>query len=365
MKNASFLIKPASSNCNLRCTYCFYHDVSANREQADYGIMSETTMNEMINKVFDEMDEEGHVTFAFQGGEPTVAGLPYFKRFVNKVNQARKSVSIHYAIQTNGTLIDDEWCEFFHEHNFLVGVSLDGYESNTNLFRYDAKGKGVYFKIMQGIKLLRKHHVDFNVLTVLSERLAKHPEALYNYFCSQKFDYIQLIPCLPSLSDDEIMNKEALTPQTYASFFKSFFDLWFTDVKKGKMMSVNQFDNLLTMIKGYAPYQCGILGHCSVQCVVEGDGSVYPCDFFVSEDKRCGNFKDSSLNEMLTSEAAQKFVNEEIKTREICLNCEYKKICNGGCKRMNVCFLEEDFCGYQQLLRHALNSLEEVAKRMN
>lgn len=365
MKNASFLIKPASSNCNLRCSYCFYHDLSATREQVSYGIMSEEVMNTMIEKVFQELDDDGTVMFAFQGGEPTVAGLDYFLKFTKKVDECKGNAKVNYAMQTNGTLLNDDWCQFLHNRSFLVGISLDGYEGNTNKFRYDAKKQGVYFKIMQAIRLLRKHHVEFNVLTVLTESLAHHPKALFDFYRTQKFEYVQLIPCLPSLMGDEAMDAEALTPITYGQFFMEFFDLWFKEVQKGRYISINQFDNLITMIKGYAPYQCGVLGHCSLQCVVEGDGSVYPCDFFVSEDQRVGKFSESSLSEMMESKKAQDFVNEVVPMKEICEKCEFKAICHGGCKRMNACFLSDEYCGYQALLKHSIPALEEVAKRMN
>lgn len=362
MQSASFLIKPASSSCNLRCSYCFYFDVSNHREQDNYGIMDEETMNAMIDKIFADMDENGKVTFGFQGGEPTVAGLDYFKRFTQRVDAVKGTCIVNYALQTNGTLINDEWCEFFHEYKFLLGVSLDGYETNMNKFRYDAQKKGVYYRVLNGIKLLRKHNVDFNILCVITKSLAEHPKALFNYFKENKFDYVQLIPCLPSLNNDEEMNREALTPELYASFFGQFYDCWLKHLRGGHYMSVNLFDNLIGMINGNAPYQCGMLGYCSPQSVVEADGSVYPCDFFVTEDLKLGNFNEMGLVDLIKSEPSQAFLKVRAEEKEICKSCKFRNMCHGGCKRQNVCFLKDDYCGYQHFLGYVTQTLPQIAK---
>ena len=151
MKFLSVLIKPASSLCNLRCRYCFYEDVSRQREQMSYGVMTKGVMKHLIDRIFEAVDEDGTVVFAFQGGEPTLAGLSYYREFVVYVDSKKKNRTICYVLQTNGTLLDDEWGVFFRENQFLVGVSLDGYESNTNEFRIDSEGSGIYRNIMNGI----------------------------------------------------------------------------------------------------------------------------------------------------------------------------------------------------------------------
>lgn len=175
MKYFSLLIKPASSTCNLRCSYCFYADVANSREQTNYGIMNEETMEHLIDATLNHFNEDVTITFAFQGGEPTCAGLEYFKKFVAYVNTQKKDYHyFHYAIQTNATLLSEEWMPFLYEHQFLVGVSLDGYIKNHNKCRKDANSKDTYMTIMNNISLLRKYNIEFNILTVLTSELSKH-----------------------------------------------------------------------------------------------------------------------------------------------------------------------------------------------
>ena len=157
MKYFSMLIKPASSLCNLRCRYCFYCDVAENREIPSYGVMNEETMKILIDKTLDFFREEVTITFAFQGGEPTVAGLDYFRRFIRRVNLKKKSYHlIQYALQTNATLLNDEWIRFLKQNRFLVGVSLDGYAAQHNAMRPDAKGQGTFARILENIEKLRQ-----------------------------------------------------------------------------------------------------------------------------------------------------------------------------------------------------------------
>ena len=204
MKYFSMLIKPASSLCNLRCRYCFYCDVAENRKIPSYGVMSEETMNILIDKTLGFFREEVTITFAFQGGEPTVAGLDYFRRFIRRVNLKKKSYhQIQYALQTNATLLDDEWVRFLKQNRFLVGVSLDGYAAHHDAMRPDAKGQGTFARILENIEKLRQAKINFNILTVLTRQLAEHPKELFDFYLRQHLDYIQLIPCLPPLEDRE------------------------------------------------------------------------------------------------------------------------------------------------------------------
>ncbi len=150
-KNISLLIKPSSSNCNLGCKYCFYYDVAANRDHKSYGLMQPSTMDALIKKALESATD--HVTFAFQGGEPTLIGLDYFKNFVSTVNQYKSTQTIHYAIQTNGTQLDEDFCTFLHEHHFLVGLSLDGPKDMHDLNRLDTKKKGTFKTVDQAAKI--------------------------------------------------------------------------------------------------------------------------------------------------------------------------------------------------------------------
>ena len=294
MKYFSMLIKPASSLCNLRCRYCFYCDVAENREIPSYGVMNEETMKILIDKTLDFFREEVTITFAFQGGEPTVAGLDYFRRFIRRVNLKKKSYHlIQYALQTNATLLNDEWIRFLKQNRFLVGVSLDGYAAQHNAMRPDAKGQGTFARILENIEKLRQAKIDFNILTVLTRQLAEHPKELFEFYLEHHFDYIQLIPCLPPL--EELNDPYSLTPQAFFRFYDEFFQLWLEELKQDHYISVTLFDNLIPLFAGVPPQQCGYLGFCSMQFVVESDGSVYPCDVYVLDEYKLVNLRDCSV----------------------------------------------------------------------
>lgn len=355
----SVLIKPASSACNLRCRYCFYADVSENREVASYGIMNEETVRLTAQRIDEALEHEGTANISFQGGEPTVAGLDFFRMFIS-VMKEYPGITVHYSIQTNGTLIDREWAEFFHENHFLTGVSLDGYQANMDAFRFDPMHKGVYYKVLAGIDALKKANAEYNILTVITADLGRHPKALFDFFRSHKFEYVQLIPCLPGLNETDDM---ALTPELYRSFMTEFFDCWYKAVQKGVRMEVNLFENLLGMLQGQPPYQCGMIGRCFVQYVIESNGDVYPCDFYCLDEYRLGNLRDSSFRQLAESGQAAYFLEGSECRKAPCADCPFVDICSGGCRRQNVCYLNDEMCGYRKVLEHVLPKLDRMLQR--
>lgn len=362
MKHISFLIKPASSLCNMRCRYCFYADVSAHREVKSHGVMQSQTMRALIDRALG-LGEDAEVTFAFQGGEPTLAGLEFFRYFTRYVSDHRINQTIHYALQTNGYLVDKEWAEFFHENNFLVGVSLDGYRDLHNWLRPDSAQGGTYDRVMHAIELLRAAQVDFNVLTVLTAQLAKHPQKVYKFYRQHKLDYVQLIPCLPGF-DDEEGDEFSLTPEAFASFYKAFFRLWTEDFRRGHYMSVTLFDNVIPLFRGYPPQQCGMLGRCAPQFVVESNGDVYPCDFYVLDQYRCGNVQTDSLEDMATCDAVKTFLAEPRRDCSQCATCPFERICHKNCKRLNVAYYRQDYCGYRDFLEYAAPAMQQIARSL-
>lgn len=361
-KAYSYLIKPASATCNLKCTYCFYNDVADHRTQFSYGNMSLETTNLLIEKTLD-VENGSDITYAFQGGEPTLVGVAFFHQFITKVNQTKKDQqSIHYAIQTNGTLLNSEWMNLFKANNFLVGISLDGFELNHNKYRISKEGH-TFFKVMDGIELLRKYKVDFNVLTVLTEGLAQSPKELFEFYLKEKMDYIQLIPCLPDF--DLIENKDALTPQSFASFYKVFYDLWLEETQKNHLMSIGLFDNIIPMFVGVKPQMCGMLGYCSPQMVIESNGDVYPCDFYVLDQYKMGNITQDTLNDLWKNTILHDFLKEEKRMSSACEICKFKALCHGNCKRMNIVYFDEaGYCGYQDFLEHSHKSMMEIASQL-
>ena len=340
MPPLSIMIKPASSLCNLRCKYCFYCDVAANREIFSLGKMTEATAEKLIKDALNFADGSS-VAFAFQGGEPLLRGMDYFKFFTETVKKYNtKHSEIYYSIQTNGTLVDDEWARFFTENKFLVGLSLDGdYEGNK--FRVDANGQNSYYKIITAANKLKKHNTEFNILTVLTGYCADNAERIYKYFRSQGFKYIQFIPCLRPFGDST-ESELYMTPKQYSDFLIRIFNLYVKDFVRGNYMSIRQFDNWVRIYLGDKCEQCGLMGHCTHQFVVEGNGNVYPCDFYCSDEWCLGNLSDMTLEEMAKSKKAFEFIKESIEVPEKCKKCQFYPLCRaGGCKRNKA---SADYC---------------------
>lgn len=181
-KSVSVLIKPASSLCNLRCKYCFYADVSSLRKVKSFGRMKLETVDSLIENVFVDLNDGDQLTIAFQGGEPTLAGLRYYQYFLAKIKKQTKKVGVHYAIQTNGMVINDAWCNLLKEHNFLVGLSIDGTPIYHDLNRVDVRGRGTFYRVMQTKKLFDQYGIEYNVLCVLTNPLAKHAKKVFDFF---------------------------------------------------------------------------------------------------------------------------------------------------------------------------------------
>ena len=358
MKYISFLIKPASSLCNMRCRYCFYYDVAEHREVSAYGIMEEDTMHALIDKALG-LGEDAHITFAFQGGEPTMAGLSYFTSFCEYAEKHKTKQNIQYALQTNGTRIDESWCALFKKYIFLIGVSLDGYKEIHDYFRMDPSLKGTFSHVFKTVQLLRQYEIPFNILTVLTSQLSKHPEKLFRFYKQNQLSYVQLIPCLPGLDENE--NKNSLHPKEFASFYKTFFRLWLAEYKKGNYISITLFDNIIPMFKGIRPQQCGMLGYCTPQFVIESNGDVYPCDFYVLDAYRCGNIKEDSLIKLVKTDAMQKFLKEERRECTECRNCPFVNICHKNCKRLNITYYTKDYCGYKDFLMYAKDEMMMIS----
>lgn len=331
MKNLNLLIKPASSSCNLRCRYCFYYDVADNREVKNYGIMNDDTLENMVKKVFD--DVEYSANFAFQGGEPTMAGIEFFEKFHKFVEKYNiKKIIVNFSLQTNGTLLNKKWLELFKKHNYLIGLSLDGNKEMHDTFRIDAKGEGTFSRVLKAAKMMKKAEVEFNILCVVNKLIAQNGKLVYNFFKNNGFRYYQFIPCLDSLSCSEEKDY-TLTAEDYGKFLDETFNLWYEDMMSGKRISVRHFDNYTKILLGEEPEACDMVGHCNMNAVLESDGSMYPCDFYVLDEFKVGNINESSFEELFKSEAEMRFLRTSLAVDEKCKVCRYFKICRGGCRR--------------------------------
>lgn len=349
------MVKPSSSVCNMACEYCFYHSLSSQRESVSLGQMSHETVEEVISKGLKYADG-APLYLSFQGGEPLLRGKDFF-RFVSamlaKHNLCRSQITL--AMQTNGLLIDEEWCDIFLESDWLVGLSLDG-DSAANAHRVDTAGNPVFDRVLGAAGLLKKRGVQFNVLSVITEQSAQNIGPIYKFLTSKGFRHLQFIPCLKPLGCE--YSPLTVTEKTYGDYLIELFKLYFADIRRGNYVSVRQMDNFVLLSQGRKAEQCGMNGECGRQFVVEGDGSVFPCDFYCLDEFRLGNILHSDFLELGASEKAAKFLSEAAILPQKCKECKYFRLCRGGCKRERC---DLDKCGgYIRFLDHAVQYLRGI-----
>ncbi len=360
------LIKPASGNCNMHCDYCFYCDEAVKRKCASYGIMSEETLKNVIRRTL--LNAEGAYSLAFQGGEPTLCGIDFFKKVIEYLNKYnRNNARIMLALQTNGYGIDEEWASFFSENNFLLGVSVDGVKDIHNSYRHGNDGGDSYEHAMNTIRLFEKYHVEYNVLTVVHREIAERIEEIYKEYRRRGWNYMQFITCLDPLGEERGGMEYSLLPKTYGKFLCKLFDLWYNDLLNREQPYIRQFENYIGILMGYVPESCEQRGICDRQLVVEADGSVYPCDFYVLDDFYLGNFNSNRLNEINEKREEIGFVDRSLKLSDDCRTCQWLKLCKGGCYRSREIDASGNgksyFCeGYKMFFEYSNERLEKVAK---
>ena len=363
MRSVTFLIKPASSLCDMRCRYCFYHDIADIREVKSMGMMSEDTAAALIRSAFAAVDPGGFVQFTFQGGEPTLVGLDFFRSFLALETQYRtKEITVGHAIQTNGLSINDDWAEFFKQQGFLVGLSLDGNQAIHDAYRVDASGKGTWNRVAEALAVLEKHGVETNILCVVTAVAAKNPQKVYASLRKLGGHPMQFIPCLDPLEAQRGGETYSLKPEAYGKFLCALFDCWYRDWKSGNYISIRTFDDYLRILMGLSPSTCAASGACGSYLVVEGDGSLYPCDFYVLDAWKIGSIRELSVQEALSSPASSRFVREGALRPEACRGCRYFPICRGGCKRDWTSRHTNYYCtSFKAFFDYSLPRLQEMA----
>ncbi len=353
MRHMTALVKPASSLCNLKCSYCFYCDEAEKREKETSGIMNLTTAENLIQKMFDFCGENSVLTFMFQGGEPLIAGIDFFRKFVETSEEHKTNgSSINYSLQTNGTLLNEDICRFFKENNFLIGVSLDGEKPLHDKYRSNS-----FDRTMNGIELLKNHGVEFNILSVITSKT--DASRLFDFCIENNFRDVQPIYCLDPLNGEK--SDYSLNAKQLARFKKRFFNLWFVEVSKGNHFYVRDFDNLLSLMTKGVAEQCGASGRCNAQLVVESDGTCYPCDFYCLDEFECANINDADINDILNSDGLKKFFEHDEEKNRLCASCRVKPLCGGGCKRYRALYNElSGYCPQMDFILHAVEKLQSV-----
>ncbi len=364
MREISILIKPASSLCNANCAYCFYEDVSTNREIKSYGFMQKKTAEKIVDEAFNIMPSYDRINFVFQGGEPLLAGSEFYLEFISYTQEHKNNILVEYSMQTNGTLLNDELCTLFKKYNFLIGISIDGFKKSHNKHRF-LNRNGSFDKVMEGVDLLRKHKINFNVLTVLTDYLSNYPNELFQFYKDNEFNVVQIIPCLPDFNQKPVESPYYLTPKQFYSFYSNFFDIWLNELKQGNYISESLIDNVVNTVLGLPVNRCGMFGACQLHHIFESDGSMYPCDFYVIDKFKLGNILDLGLKQINLNPLVEDFKNYDNKLEDVCINCEFKLICNGNCKRTRPTFLSKDYCGYKGLIEQVMSNIDLIVDSIN
>lgn len=339
MPPLTLLIKPASSNCNLSCRYCFYDSLTNKRVCKSYGMMTQQTLEILVKRAFEYATE--YCNFNFQGGEPTLIGLDFYIELIRLQKKYNvHNIAVANAIQTNATLITPQMAQFFYENDFLVGVSLDGTKDINDINRVTHDGNGTFTAVKKGIGLLDKYNVKYNVLSVVSKASVKKADSIYSYFAKCGFKYLQFIPCIDEFDSEFGSAVYSVTPEEYGDFLIILFNRWYKDIIENRYVSIRYFDNLVGILMGHPPEECGMSGRCSVQCVIEANLNMYPCDFYARDEWLLGNLNESDFGTVLGCEKANEFVKGSCYVDDECKNCRYVFLCRGGCRRYKEPFID-------------------------
>ncbi len=368
MPPLSILFKTVSTDCNLDCSYCYYRESLEGtrvRRRIEPGML-ETLVPQYMDYVAD-IRQAG---FAWQGGEPTLAGLEFFRGAIDlQKSHARPGTIISNSLQTNGILLDQGWGSFLKEHRFLVGVSLDGPEEVHDSERKDRGGHGSFRRVMAGIDVLRRDGVEFNILCVVGPHNVDRAQELMRFYRREGFTYIQFIPSMGFQSvEPDKRATYSISAESYGEFLLQVFDQWYENGRP--RISVRAFDNFLQSYLGTPNEMCVHGDVCSTALVVEYNGDVYPCDFYVHPEWKLGNILSDPLRAMAESEARRRFAGQKQPLPAACQACEWKTLCKGGCPR-NRSTLEdgqtmpEYFCrSYKRFFGHADERLRSLRDRI-
>lgn len=333
MSALSVLIKPVSGLCNMHCDYCFYCDEAEKRTKKSFGRMSEATLKNIIRRTLPHA--EGMIFYAFQGGEPSLRGLDFFRQAVAYEKQYNQNhVAVYNAFQTNGYGITRKWCDFFRENHFLVGLSVDGTKKIHDSLRHErGTGKPTFDRVLDCAELMEKCGVDYNILTVVTREIAGNIEEVYAGYKKRGWHYQQYIACLNPLGEGQEEASYLLTPEDYGMCLKKLFSLWIRDLKKGKQPYIRQFENWVMLAAGYRAESCEQCGVCGIQNVVEADGTVFPCDFYVLDEYCLGNLNQDRLDTINRRREQTGFIERSTRLADACRQCRYFRLCRGGCQR--------------------------------
>ena len=385
------MAKPVGPACNLDCAYCFYLSKEQLLNTGKSPRMSDETLEEFI-KQYIQTQSADEIIFSWQGGEPTLAGLDFYNKVVSLERKYSQGKRIENDLQTNGVLLDDEWCGFLKENNFLVGLSIDGPRELHDKYRYDKGGKSTFDKVFRASELLKKHEVPFNALCTVNRENSKHPLEVYRFLRDVvKARAIQFTPCVepkvftkkaPPYKDaiehpkadssaarpgnpDSVVTDWSVDADDYGQFLSEVFDEWHAN-DVGQTFVYN-FEYTLSLWLGQAQgVGCRVSPFCGKCLAIEHDGSVYSCDHFVYPEYKLGDIGSSSLDEMAFSEKQRSFGYDK---REglpaTCLICQFVQVCSGECPKNRFLKAPSGGVGLNYLCSGLMKHFRHITPAMN
>jgi len=368
MQPFTLLIKPSGSDCNIDCQYCFYKcrapEIGQGRQR-----MSEEVLERLVR---DYMNLRFAMSgFAWQGGEPTLMGLDFYKKTVEL--QKAHGVSgqeVGNSLQTNAILLDnDDWCKFLQESKFLVGVSIDGPKGLHDHYRLDLGGHGTWDRVMAAIERMKAFKVEYNTLSLVNNLTADHADEVFDFLIGLGMRYLQFIPCVEVDPETDEVADFSVTPKQYGDFMCRIFDRWLDFGPQN--LSIRDFDSILTYCAGGRHTICTFDRKCSQYIVIEHKGDVYPCDFFVDPKWHLGNILETPIEDLAASARKKTFARKKENLCNKCLVCRHLAVCRGGCMKDRAPFDKNDygresyFCeSYRQFFDYALPRFMQVAAQV-
>jgi uncharacterized protein len=361
MQPFTLLIKPSGSDCNVDCKYCFYKcrspEVGRGRQR-----MSEEVLERLIK---DYMELRFPLAgFAWQGGEPTLMGLDFYKKAV----ELQKKYGI--SLQTNAILLNESWCRFLHENKFLVGISIDGPKEFHDYYRLDHSGAGTFDRVMRAIENCKQYNVEYNTLTLLNARNADHPDEVFDFLVGLGVKFVQFIPCVEVEPATGEIADFSVTPKQYGDFLCRLFDRWYE--YGPRKLSIRDFDSVLAYYVTGRHSICTFDRQCSQYIVIEHTGNAFCCDFFVEPKWRLGNIFETPIEKLAVSSKKRAFARTKKNLCNKCLVCRHLAVCRGGCMKDRAPFDKENygresyFCeAYKQFFDHAIPRFMQIAAGIN
>lgn len=364
----SVLVKPAGPDCNLACAYCFYLQKSALFENSVHR-MPDEVLKEMVKQAMQSGGDQ--ISFGWQGGEPTLMGIEFFDRAVQYQQRfGRPGQVVGNGLQTNGILIDSEWADFLHNRRFLVGLSLDGPRHVHDKYRRTKNDKSCWDSVVRARDIMLERDVEVNALVVVNDYSVHYAEEIYQYHKENGLHFMQFIPCVePDPIDKNRAAPFSVDGALFGKFLCKIFDLWTGDFRYGQpTTSVRFFDSVFYSYVDMQPPECTLLEECGIYVVVEHNGNVYSCDFFVDPDWLLGNVLQDQLPNLLNSSKQNAFGRIKSTLPEICKSCKWLPYCRGGCPKDRISDPgdkgENHFCqAYKMFFEHADEKLRALARK--